>query len=286
MTRRSNKLAALVLVALALVPPLAAAQGAKKKEAAPAAPAVPTEAPMTKDPIKLVPDGMKWGMQRAEMEKLVDKFIDDDFRVKFKDAGSSGSKIKDLETEVANLKQTFRRSWIDLGTGPTGLDSGPLVAEYTKGNSEAIMSHHRGPGVKIWFFFIGGKLWKTLEEISFVKGGLYGETMPDAAAKIVKGVGSTLPRATPANPDKGQFYDVLDWNDKETHMRIWDRSGVLVIVREEKGTALNIGSMRKNSGQSAAAMDPQVAAILRGSDAPPPPPDKGKTPAKKLGRVA
>ena len=281
MTSRSNKLAALVLVALAIVPPLAAAQG-KKKETPPAAPAVPAEAPMTTDPIKLVPDGMKWGMPRADMEKLVDKFIDDDFRVKFKEAGSSGSKIKDLETEVANLKQTFRRSWIDLGTGPTGLDSGPLVAEYTKGNGEAIMSHHRGPGVKIWFFFIGGRLWKTLEEISFVKGGLYGETMPDAAAKIVKGVGMTLPRATPANPDKGSFYDVLDWNDKDTHMRIWDRSGVLVIVREERSTLANLGNLRKaTAATKEAPMDPQIAAILRGEGGGPPPPAGSASAGKK-----
>lgn len=270
MTSRSHKFAALAVVALALVPPVAAAAG-KKKETAPAAPAVPAEAPMTKNPINLVPDGMKWGMPRAEMEKLVDRFIDDDFRAKFKEAGSSGSKIKDLETEVANQKQAFRRSWIDLGNGPTGLDSGPLVAEYSKGNGEAIMSHHRGPGVKIWFFFIGGRLWKTLEEVSFVKGGLYGETMPDAAAKLMKSVGSTLPRATPANPEKGQYHDVLDWNDQVTHMRIWDRSGVLVLVREERSTVANLPNLRKaSSAAKGAPMDPQIAAILRGEGGPAP----------------
>ncbi|MCC6645203.1 MAG: hypothetical protein IT374_06515, partial [Polyangiaceae bacterium] len=142
-----------------------------------------------------------------------------------------------------------------------------------KGNGEAIMSHHRGPGVKIWFFYIGGRLWKTLEEISFVKGGLYGETMPEAAAKLVKGVGSTLPRATPAAPDKGEYYDVLDWNDKDTHMRIWDRSGVLVIVREERSTVANLPNLRKATASSKdAPMDPQIAAILRGDSAPPPAP--------------
>ncbi len=269
MTSRSHKIAALAVVALALVPPAAAAAGKKKESAT--TPAVPAEAPMTKNPIKLVPDGMKWGMPRAEMEKLVDRFIDADFRQKFKDAGSSGSKIQDLETEVANQKLTFRRSWIDLGTGPTGLDSGPLVAEYSKGNGEAIMSHKRGPGVKIWFFFIGGRLWKTLEEVSFVKGGLYGESMPEAAQKLVKGVGNTLPRATPANPEKGQYQDVLDWNDKDTHMRIWDRNGVLVLVREERSTVANLGNLRKaTAGAKGTAMDPQIAAVLRGDSGPPP----------------
>lgn len=272
------------LAVLSAAPSAPAESKKPTKEAA--KPAAATEAPTTKETIKLVPEGMRWGMSRGELEKLIDKFVDDDFRPRYKDAGKSASRIKDLDAESANLKAAFRRSWNDLPVGPTGLDSHPIAPEFSKGNGEAVMSHHRGPGVKIWFFFIGGRLWKTYEEISFVKGGLYGDTMEAAAKKLIEGVGGTAPRATPANPDKGQFYDVLDWNDKETHMRIWDRSGVLVIVREEKGTALNIGSMRKNSGQSAAAMDPQVAAILRGSDAPPPPPDKGKTPAKKLGRVA
>lgn len=105
-------------------------KGKETKEAKEAAPEGP---PMTKKPILLVPDGMRWGMVRADLEKLVDKFIDDDFRPKYKAAGKSSPRIKALDVEVANQKAAFRRNFIDLVPGPTGLDSGPLLGEYTKG---------------------------------------------------------------------------------------------------------------------------------------------------------
>jgi hypothetical protein len=225
--------------------------------------------PMTKKSIVLVPDGMKWGMVRADLEKLVDKFIDEDFRPKYKAAGKSSPRIKALDVEVANQKAAFRRNFIDLVPGPTGLDAGPLAGEYTKGNGEAVMPHHRGPGVKIWFFFIGGRLWKTLEEVSLVEGGLYGKDVSEAVKKILAGVGDTPPRKIDADPEKGSFYDVFDWQDDKTHMRMWDRNGVFVLVREDKVVLANLPNLRKNSGKANDAVDPSVAKIIRDEkDAP------------------
>jgi hypothetical protein len=232
----------------------------KDKDAKEAAPEGP---PMTKKPIPLVPEGLRWGMVRADLEKLVDKFIDDDYRPKYKAAGKSGPKIKALDVEVANKKAAFRRNFIDLVPGPTGLDAGPLAGEYTKGNNEAVMPHHRGPGVKIWFFFIGGRLWKTIEEISLIDGGLYGKDMSEALQKILDSIGNTPGRRTEADPDKGSFYDVYDWQDDKTHMRLWDRNGVFVLVREDKVVLANLPNLRKNSNKSSDAVDPSVARIIR-----------------------
>jgi hypothetical protein len=276
MHRRSLALLALsaALTALAVVPATPAYAQKKPPAKEEKKPANNNEAPMTKEPIKLVPEGMRWGMPREELEKLIDRFIDEDFKPKYKAASKSGPALKNLDAEVSTQKSSFRRSWIELTNGPTGLDSSPLLGEYTKGNGEAIMSHHRGPGVKIWFFFIGGRLWKTYEEVSLIKGGLYGETIEEAVKKLLDMVGGTNPRPIPANPDKGSFYDVFDWQDKETHMRLFDRSGVLAVIREEKATLSSLGSLRKNQGGAKEAMDPQVAAILRG--APEPPKDEKK----------
>jgi hypothetical protein len=267
---RSSKLgfwAALAGFALSIAAVPAHADAPKKGKDKAAAEKAPADAPTTASPIPLLPDGVKWGMSRTDLEKLVDKFIDADAKADYKAAGSSGSKIKDVDARISRQKQAFKSSWNELTNGPTGLDSNPIAPEFSKGNNEALMSHHRGPGVKIWFFFINGRLWKTYEEVSFVKGGLYGETMQEAAAKLIEQVGGTVPRQTAANPDKGAFYDVFDWVDKDgTHMRVWDRSGVLALVREERSTANGIGAMRTNKGGTKDTMDPQVAAILRGND--------------------
>ena len=226
---------------------------------------------LTKKPIALVPEGMTWGMTREVLEKLVDKFIDDEFRPKYKKAGKSAPQIKNLDVEAANQKASFRRNFIDLVPGPTGLDNGPLAVEFTKGNGEALMPHHRGPGVKIWFFFIGGRLWKTLEEVSLVPGGLYGADVSDAVKKILDSVGGSPPNKIDADPEKGKYYDVFEWNDEKTHMRMWDRSGVFVLVREDKATLANLAALRKNVGKSTDVIDPSVSKIMRDNEAPPPP---------------
>jgi hypothetical protein len=278
MSRKSSALrmfAALAAVALLAGPTLAESKkGAKKEKPAAAADA---DAPTTKHPIKLLPEGMTWGMEQPALEKLVAKFIDEDYKPKYKAAGKSAPRLKDLDAEVSTLKAAFHRSRIELVDGPTGLDASPIAPEYTKGNNEAIMSHHRGPGVKIWFFFFGTKLWKTIEEVSLIDGGLYGKDVAEATKKILDSVGGTLPRATPANPDKGSFYDIFDWQDSVTHMRLWDRSGVLVIAREERATLANLASLRKNTVGAKNKVDPSVSGVMRDKD---PPPKDEKKPKK------
>ena len=81
---------------------------------------------------------------------------------------TSGPRLKDIEIGIIQKKAAFRPTKVDLTAGPTGLDSSPIAAEYTKGNGEMLMRHDYGAGRRIWFFFIGGRLWKTYEEISFV----------------------------------------------------------------------------------------------------------------------
>lgn len=249
-------------------------KGAKPKE----------ELGKTKVAIKLVPEGMAWGMGRSDLEILVDRFVDADFKPKYKAVGQSAPKLKALDVEAAEQKAAFRRSNIDLINGPTGLDSGPLVGEYSKGNGEAIMSLQRGPGVKIWFFFIGGRLWKTIEEVNLTKGGLYGENLEEAVKKILESVNGAPPNKIDANPEKGLYYDVFEWDDGKTHMRMWDRSGVFVIAREDRITLGNIANLRKNNVSNKDNIDPSVAKIMRegGAPPPPPPPDPKKDEKKKL----
>jgi hypothetical protein len=229
------------------------------------------EAPKTQGVIQLVPEGMKWGMRRGDIEALVDRFIDDDAREAFKRA-SPGPVMRDLEARVAGQKASFRRSYIELTPGPLGLDASPIADEYSKGNGEALMSHVRGPGVRIWFFFISGRLWKTLEEVTLVEGGLYGKSLEDAAVKLVDSVGGTLPRTTPADPDHGRYFVMNDWQDDQTHMRVWDRAGTLMVVREEKSTVASLSNLRRTKAMNPGdKLDPTVSSVLRPKEPEPPP---------------
>lgn len=257
----------------------------KKKDAKTETKAEPkaddAQAPMVKGGIQLEPKapGMKWGITQADLETVVDGFIDESAKDDYKKA-TSGPRLKDIEAGVIQKKAAFRRTKVDLTAGPTGLDSSPIAAEYTKGNGEMLMRHDYGAGRRIWFFFIGGRLWKTREEVTLTEGGPYGKDIGEAAGKIVASVGGTMPRAIPADPAKQKFYDVVDWQDAVTHMRVWDQSGTMIVMREDKSTLSNLANLRKNHVSSGAgALDPQVAAALRGPD-PAPPPDKAPPPKK------
>lgn len=251
------------LIAMGSSAAFAAPKG--KKAAEPAAPAEPPT-PTTKTTIEMVPKGVKWGMTQGDLETVVDGFIDASAKPDYKKA-TSGPALRDLEARITQAKGAFRRTKVDLTAGPTGLDSSPIAPEYSKGNGEMLMRHDHAPGQRIWFFFIGGRLWKTLEEVNLVDKGPYGKDITEAATKLVASVGGTMPRATAADPAKGKFYDVVDWQDATTHLRVWDRGGTVMIVREDKSTLGNLANLRKNHVASGpGALDPQVAAALRGPD--------------------
>ena len=256
----------------------ASAQPARKKKAEVKVEAKVDEnaTPTTKARIKLEPEGVKWGMTQADLESVVDGFIDASAKKEYERA-VSGPALRDLETRVSQQKSGFRRTKVDLVVAPTGLDQSPIAPEFSKGNGELLMRHDHAPGQRIWFFFIGGRLWKTLEEVNLVDKGPYGKDIGDAAKKIVDSVGGTMPRAVAADPAKGQYYDVVDWQDGTTHLRVWDRGGTVMIVREDKSIVGNLPNLRKNKVGGQAALDSQVAAALRAPD-PPPPPEKPPTP--------
>ena len=95
------------------------AAGGKPKAAAPAA---PTEPPMTKKAIAHSLTGVVWGQSPKQVAEAIDKILDEDYRDRLKTA-QPGVQQKNLELELAEAKDQFRRSRIDFGKLPTGVDS-------------------------------------------------------------------------------------------------------------------------------------------------------------------
>ncbi|MFO0661713.1 MAG: hypothetical protein U0165_18050 [Polyangiaceae bacterium] len=231
-----------------------------------------------KGAIKLIPEGMRWGMSRADLETLVDKFVEDDYKAKLS-AAKSPRVQEDIQAEITSKKKAFHRSYIDLSGAPTGLDSQTIAQEYTKGNGEGIMAYERGVGVRIYFLFIKDKLWKTYEEVKLVDGGLYGKDILEAAEKLVAQNGGSLPKFIAAAPEKGQPYGVNEWQDDQTHERVFEVGGNLAVVREDKVTLANIGNLRKNAAPVSSGAGAGVDSFIRGNEPPPKP--VPSTPPKK-----
>ncbi|MDC3957675.1 hypothetical protein [Polyangium jinanense] len=246
---------------------------AKKKAAAPAM----TGPAVTKKPIALEPASLKWGMTTKQVGEAIDKQLDEAYKPLYQKV-SPGVNQRALDAQLLEEKNTFRRSKIEFGKLPTAVDNSPLRGEYSYLNKEWMLSMTRD-GKTRYFFFIQDKLWKIIDEIKLAKGGPLGANFQESAVKLSTTYG-TPGRIIPPNPDLGMFATVVDWKDATTHVRLIERGETAIaIAYEDNATMQNIESLRPNKPKQEDAIDPAVAAAIRGPDpepAPPPPADNKK----------
>ncbi|KYF69278.1 hypothetical protein BE11_05995 [Sorangium cellulosum] len=241
-----------------------------KGAAAAAAPARPAEPPATKKTIALTPPGIQWGMSTKQVAAVIDKMLDAAYVPRYK-ATSPGVKMRALDAELAEEKSAFRRSRIDFGKLPTGIDATPLKGEYTYLNKESMMTLTREGG-KRYFFFIQDKLWKIIDEHALGEGSPRGKDFTSAVTKLATAFG--LPgRVTPPDPDKGRYGNEVDWKDAATHFRAIERGDTeIAFAYEDLVTLSSLESLRPNKAADANAIDPSVASAIRKDEAPPAPP--------------
>jgi hypothetical protein len=241
------------------------AQG-KKKADAPAA-----DPPVTKKAITLTLSGVSWGMSPKQLGDTIDKILDDDYRPLYK-AAQPGVAMKELDAQIAEDKASFRRSRIDFGKLPTGLDAGPLRGEYTYNNGEALYSFDR-KGERAYFFFIKERLWKIIEEHKLNDASPLGKTYPDVVVKLSASFG--VPGRVQAADGVTRNATEVDWKDATTHLRIIQRSDTAAAFAfEDNGTLANLASLRTNKPVDDNGIDPDVAAAVHGPTADPGPPTK------------
>ncbi|WP_437735403.1 hypothetical protein [Sorangium sp. So ce1335] len=238
-----------------------------------AAPARPAEPPVTKKTIALTPRGIQWGMSTKQVAAVIDKMLDEAYVPRYK-ATSPGVKMRALDAELAEEKSAFRRSRIDFGKLPTGMDATPLKGEYTYLNKESVMTLTRDGG-KRYFFFIQDKLWKIIDEHALGEGNPRGKDYPSAVTKLAAAFG--VPgRVTPPDPEKGRYVTEVDWKDAATHFRVIERGEAeIAFAYEDLVTLSSLDSLRPNKPVDANAIDPSVASAIRKEEpSPAPPSDK------------
>lgn len=256
----------------------ALAQGKKpKKEAAP--PPI-TATPMTKKPIKLLPEGLAWGMSPKQVAELVDKQVDADYDPVYKKT-SPGVKMKALDAQVAEAKSAFRRSRIDFGKLPTGVDSTPLKGEYSYLNKECMLTLERPGHAVRHYFFIQDKLWKFIDDYNLNEGSSLGKTFQEAVVNLATKVFSAVGRVQQPDFAAGRPAMEIDWKDQVTHVRVIERGETaLAIAYEDIGTVNNLAVLRPNKPAQDDGIDPAVAAAVGRVAAPPEKPAEAAPPEK------
>jgi len=265
--------AGLGLMAMSHSSEVLAAGGTPKKEAAPPPQAEP---PMTKKAIGLPLKGVSFGQSPKQVAEAIDNLLNEDYRPLYKEV-QPGVKMKALDAQLAEDKDQFRRSRIDFGKLPTGVDATPLRGEYTYNNKEALLQLNRKGGVTT-FFFIQERLWKIIVEYKLGDSSALGKNFTEGVSKL-SSIYGVPGRVTPA--DAKTLATTIAWKDNSTYLRAIQRSDTaLGLAFEDASTLASLASLRSVKPVEDSGIDPAVAAAMRGPSAEPGPPAKADPKAK------
>jgi len=172
-------LAALPVLTAFAGPPPAGGKPGGKASAAPVA----TEAPTLGQNLNQMYEPFKWGMNHAEVIKVHNQtggVFDLDYNPQLAKL-QPGVKMQALEAERDSKKSAFAASWVEFKDTPTGYDQTGIKDEYTYRNKESIMYVDRNARRR-YFFFIGDRLWKIYDEVSFSEQS--GKTFTEVVTKL------------------------------------------------------------------------------------------------------
>lgn len=165
----------------------------------------------------------------------------------------------------------LEKSYVEFDGSPTRWDNTPLAEEYTHGNDEAMMTVDDDEGVKNYFFFIGGELWKWVKVYPTTAFGA--RDFNGFSQAIEKRFGKGHAKKGEINTGSGKAYRFIEYIDRNTRVRAVDKTkqqGGYALVFESLGTVRSLASLRANSrpGASAHAMTSGDNANAKGDDQP------------------
>jgi hypothetical protein len=227
--------------------------------------------------IALAPEGLKFGMSLEAIAKLYDKIFDQEYLPLYKKA-APGPETEALDAELKQRKAEVRRSKVDFGNTPTGVDQTALKGEYSYANGESMARLTLRSGTERYFFFFNDRLWKVYDEHKLKKGSPLGETYADAI-KVLAGKYGAPPKKVPANPDKEQYFDESVWTTPDTVIRALDRDSILAVIYADREVQEDLPKKRRNHPKDETSMDPDVQNALKKNE-PPPGPPKGASDKK------
>jgi hypothetical protein len=224
--------------------------------------------------IGIPPKGLHWDLTLEGVAKLYDKVFEDEYLPLLKKA-DPGNQMTALEDELKSKQGILRRGRIDFGDIPTGVDQSALKGEYSYRNGESMATLRLRSGTERHFFFFSDKLWKVYDEHKLTKGGTLGENFEEAVKILTTRFGAPG-KPVPANYDKGQSFNEVQWRDADKLIRAVDRGNVLGMIYASNTYNDHLSEYRKNRPEDLHEMDKDVAAATAH-----PPTEPGKPNADK-----
>jgi len=216
--------------------------------------------------VKLYPADLKFGMSSEQIAKVYDRLLDEVYVELYKTT-PVGPQTKALDYELKEKKAQIRRSRLEFGNLPTGLDNGPLNGEYSYGNDESMAKLDLGNGIVRHFFFFDDRLWKIYDEVTLKEGSSFGTSFGTAVA-FAKSQFGTDPKKIEPDYDRGINYEMAEWRDGTTILRLYNREAqkIVAVVFIDESVQSKLPTLRKNRPQDPTAVDPAVRKITRPTD--------------------
>lgn len=253
-----------------------------KKDAKEAKPSKPGRDGNIEKSFQISPKGLKWGMSLEQVSKLYDKVVEDEMLPLFQKA-QPGLELEALQEELRMKQGALKRSRIDFGATPTGVDQSALKGEYSYNNGESMASLTLRSGTKRFFFFFSDRLWKIYDEHKLKAGSNLGGTFQEATKTLAKRFNSE-PKVIASDFDKGRPFDEAEWRDPDKVIRAIDRGQTLGVVYAERRIHENLANYRKNKVETGPErLDSDVQAAMKRTEPPPDPKAKDKDKKKKKG---
>ena len=229
--------------------------------------------------VQLAPEGLKWGLTLEGLAKVYDQSIDKEMLPALRKA-QPGPDLDAVNEELRNRKGVLRRSKVEFGDTPTGVDYTPLKGEYSYKNGESMASLTLRSGTKRYFFFFNDALWKIYDEHKLKEGTPLGANFDEAVKALTKRFG-VAPKLTKADPKKGPAASEAEWNDPDKVIRAVDRGDTLAMIYSERRIYENLANYRKNKVQDVRTLDAEVMNVTKKEEPAVDPKAKAKDKDKK-----
>ena len=206
--------------------------------------------------IRISPERLHWGLSLQQVAKIYDDEFDVQYRSVYQRT-DPGVDMQSLDAEVNERKALIRRTRVDFGLTPTGVNQGPLKGEYSYNNGESMARTQLAGGTQRFFFFFNDKLWKVYDEYKL--GSKLGTSWSSAVAALTEMLGGE-PKTQPADPQQGRSFDEAIWTTPAMQIRAINREyqKIVAVAYADRSIQDDLASHRPNRLGNASAVSSEV----------------------------
>ncbi len=207
---------------------------------------------------------IQWGWSPKQVYRHLKKEIEASYREPISKTTDAIEEDR-IRHKMAEETREIRDSYLEFDGTPSAYDSGYLKGEFTHKNGESLL-RVRTENTQDFFFFINERLWKRYR--AFDASVFEGASFADFGRALQQRYGKAKAKSgvpTPGAPST----QWLEWKEPRILGRAVDNNefyGFYCLILEDPKTVAQLGKLRKNKADGAAASGGLVEMVEEQSD--------------------